>query len=66
MVSRGCLHPDPVFISERTAQDAELAKICPVKAIEGEKKQSHTVLADLCSKCGSCKDVCKSDAVIVQ
>jgi NADH-quinone oxidoreductase subunit F len=41
-------------------------KVCPVRAIEGEKKQSHRILLELCSKCGSCKDVCKSDAVMVQ
>jgi NADH:ubiquinone oxidoreductase subunit F (NADH-binding)/(2Fe-2S) ferredoxin/Pyruvate/2-oxoacid:ferredoxin oxidoreductase delta subunit len=42
------------------------AKVCPTKAIEGEKKQSHRILFDLCSKCGSCKDVCKANAVMVQ
>ena len=41
-------------------------KVCPMRAIEGEKKQSHRILLELCSKCGSCKDVCKSDAVMVQ
>jgi NADH:ubiquinone oxidoreductase subunit F (NADH-binding)/Pyruvate/2-oxoacid:ferredoxin oxidoreductase delta subunit len=41
-------------------------KVCPVRAIEGEKKQGHRILLELCSKCGSCKDVCKSDAVMVQ
>lgn len=42
------------------------AKVCPTKAIEGEKKQSHRILFELCSKCGSCKDVCKANAVMVQ
>jgi NADH:ubiquinone oxidoreductase subunit F (NADH-binding)/NAD-dependent dihydropyrimidine dehydrogenase PreA subunit len=41
-------------------------KVCPTKAIEGEKKQSHRILFELCSKCGSCKDVCKANAVMVQ
>jgi NADH-quinone oxidoreductase subunit F len=41
-------------------------KVCPMRAIEGEKKQNHRILLELCSKCGSCKDVCKSDAVMVQ
>ena len=41
-------------------------KVCPMRAIEGEKKQSHRILLELCSKCGSCKDVCKSDTVMVQ
>jgi NADH:ubiquinone oxidoreductase subunit F (NADH-binding)/NAD-dependent dihydropyrimidine dehydrogenase PreA subunit len=42
------------------------AKICPTQAIKGEKKQSHSILAEICSKCGSCKDVCKANAVMVQ
>ncbi len=42
------------------------AKVCPTKAIEGEKKKIHHILSDLCSKCGSCKDVCKANAVMVQ
>jgi len=42
------------------------AKICPTKAIKGEKKQSHLILAEICSKCGSCIDVCKANAVMVQ
>jgi NADH:ubiquinone oxidoreductase subunit F (NADH-binding)/(2Fe-2S) ferredoxin/Pyruvate/2-oxoacid:ferredoxin oxidoreductase delta subunit len=41
-------------------------KVCPARAIEGEKKQSHRILLELCSKCGSCKDVCKANAVMVQ
>ncbi len=41
-------------------------KICPTKAIAGEKKQSHRILPELCSKCGSCRDVCKENAVWVQ
>ena len=42
------------------------AKVCPAKAIKGEKKQSHFILSEICSKCGSCKDVCKTNAVMVQ
>jgi NADH-quinone oxidoreductase subunit F len=41
-------------------------KVCPTQAIKGEKKQSHSILAEVCSKCGSCKDVCKANAVMVQ
>jgi len=42
------------------------SKVCPTKAIEGERKQSHHILLELCSKCGSCIDVCKASAVMVQ
>jgi len=41
-------------------------KICPTKAIAGEKKQSQRIIPELCSQCGSCKDVCKVNAVWVQ
>ncbi|MCX7044963.1 MAG: NADH-quinone oxidoreductase subunit NuoF [Candidatus Sumerlaeota bacterium] len=40
------------------------ARECPVKAIRGEKKQPHEILADKCTKCGVCHDVCKFGAVI--
>ncbi|MFH2041847.1 MAG: NADH-quinone oxidoreductase subunit NuoF [Acidobacteriota bacterium] len=39
---------------------------CSVKAISGEKKQPHTLNAELCIKCGACREVCKFDAVIVE
>jgi NADH:ubiquinone oxidoreductase subunit F (NADH-binding)/(2Fe-2S) ferredoxin len=42
------------------------ARECPQNAIEGEKKKPHTITADLCIKCGICKDVCNQDAVIVK
>ena len=42
------------------------ARECPQNAIEGEKKKPHTITADLCIKCGICRDVCNRDAVIVK
>ncbi len=41
-------------------------KACPSRAIEGEKKKPHHILAALCSKCGSCRETCKSNAITVQ
>ncbi|MEL7564213.1 MAG: NADH-quinone oxidoreductase subunit NuoF [Dehalobacterium sp.] len=41
------------------------AKKCPVKAIQGERKQPHAVDQSLCTKCGNCFDVCKFGAVQV-
>jgi NADH-quinone oxidoreductase subunit F len=41
-------------------------KVCPAKAIEGEKKQSHRIVSTLCLKCDSCRDVCTSNAVTVR
>jgi len=41
------------------------AKICPTKAIEGEKKEVYHIISELCIKCGSCREVCKNNAIIV-
>jgi NADH:ubiquinone oxidoreductase subunit F (NADH-binding)/(2Fe-2S) ferredoxin len=39
---------------------------CPQKAISGEKKKLHKIQADLCIKCGICRDICTYDAVVVR
>ena len=39
-------------------------KKCPQEAIEGERKQVHTIIEDKCIKCGICRELCKFDAVI--
>ncbi len=39
------------------------ARICPVEAATGEKKEVHTIDTDICIKCGACYEVCKFDAV---
>ncbi|MCR6544400.1 NADH-quinone oxidoreductase subunit NuoF [Dehalobacterium formicoaceticum] len=38
-------------------------KNCPVSAIIGMKKESHTIDQTKCTKCGTCLEVCKFDAV---
>jgi NADH-quinone oxidoreductase subunit F len=53
-------------ISKECTGCGACAKVCPTKAIKGEKKQTHLILSELCSKCGSCTDVCKANAVMVQ
>lgn len=40
-------------------------KACPEGAITGRKKQQHTMDTSKCIKCGSCKNVCKSNAIKV-
>jgi NADH:ubiquinone oxidoreductase subunit F (NADH-binding)/ferredoxin len=37
--------------------------VCPEKAITGEKKKTHYLDQTKCIKCGSCIQVCKSNAV---
>jgi NADP-reducing hydrogenase subunit HndC len=39
------------------------ARVCPVKAIAGERKQPHTINVETCIKCGQCFEVCKFHAV---
>ena len=40
------------------------AKVCPVGAIKGERKQPHVINTGDCIKCGQCFDVCKFQAVV--
>jgi len=39
------------------------ARVCPVDAISGERKQAHIIDAEKCIKCGQCFEVCKFQAV---
>ncbi|MDD3622527.1 MAG: NADH-ubiquinone oxidoreductase-F iron-sulfur binding region domain-containing protein, partial [Methanofollis sp.] len=41
------------------------AKVCPVDAATGEKKQTHHIDMEKCITCGSCIDVCPVRAVKV-
>lgn len=38
-------------------------RVCPAKAITGEKKKSHKIDLSSCIKCGACFDACKFKAV---
>jgi len=38
--------------------------VCPVGAIQGERKQAHEINPDLCTRCGACRQVCPTDAVV--
>ena len=39
------------------------AKACPVDAISGKPKEVHAIDQEKCTRCGSCFDVCKFEAV---
>jgi len=41
-------------------------RACPVKAITGEKKETHVLNQKLCIQCGTCLESCKFDAIIVK
>ena len=53
------------IIEEACTACGKCKKVCPVKAIAGEKKVPHVIDQALCIKCGQCKDVCRFDAVEV-
>jgi len=42
------------------------AKACPVQAITGEPKKPHVLDYTRCIRCGSCLDVCRTDAVLAE
>jgi len=39
------------------------ARVCPVQAIRGERKEPHVIDQELCIKCGACFEKCRFDAV---
>ena len=41
------------------------ARVCPVGAIRGERKEVHSIETGICIKCGACMEKCKFNAVFV-
>ncbi|UCF65875.1 MAG: NADH-quinone oxidoreductase subunit NuoF [bacterium] len=39
------------------------ARVCPVDAISGAKKEIHYIDPEICTHCGACYDACKFDAI---
>ncbi len=40
------------------------ARVCPVDAISGERREVHVIDPDVCIACGACADECRFDAII--
>jgi NADP-reducing hydrogenase subunit HndC len=41
------------------------ARVCPVNAITGERKEVHLIDPSICIKCGACMEKCKFDAIFI-
>ena len=41
------------------------ARVCPVNAISGERKEVHVIDPVLCTRCGSCVEKCRRDSIKV-
>jgi NADP-reducing hydrogenase subunit HndC len=42
------------------------ARVCPVNAISGQRKEVHHIDPTICIKCGACKEKCKFDAIFIR
>ena len=64
--ARTCRHLVTYSIdAEKCIACGQCKRVCPAKAIEGEKKVEHVIVQDRCVSCGACFDVCPVDAVVV-
>ncbi len=54
------------IITENCVGCTACARVCPVGAISGERKEPHFIDVNTCIKCGACIEKCKFDAIIIK